>query len=164
MRIATPKLALVMTLTAALCPAPAAVAQDARDEQGLWNYPGITGLLPTTPSRMRGSKREMNRGREAVWNSHMTPSQVQTYAEQAVERAGFRCKVADSAFVARQSDGTPIVEVHCEGTGGLIIANSDPIQATDCLDLPLAGMPVGSGDRIDACRLPGNVAMIPPPT
>lgn len=127
----------------------------------LFNNPGITGVVSTTPSRIGSSRREMNRGRQAVWSANMTPSQIQTYAERTVRRAGFRCVVDDSAFRAQLADGTPIVEVHCRGTGGLIIADSEPIQATDCLDLPQRGLP-DQGDRIDSCRLPGNVAATPP--
>jgi hypothetical protein len=46
------------------------------------------------------------------------------------------------------------VEVACEEDGGLVIANSLPIQATDCFDLA-----DGNG-VIGPCRLPKNVAMI----
>lgn len=126
----------------------------------MFNNPGITGLVSTTPSRIRSSRREMNRGREAVWHPNMTPSQIQTYAERVVRRAGYRCTVIDSAFRAQLSDGSPVVEVHCQGAGGLVLADTDPIQATDCLDLPNAGLVV-QGDLIDSCRLPGNVAATP---
>jgi hypothetical protein len=126
----------------------------------LFNSPGLTGLVSTTPSRIGSSRREMNRGREAVWHPNMTPSQIQTYAERVVRRAGYRCNVIDSAFRAQLSDGSPVVEVHCEGAGGLVLADTNPIQATDCLDLPNAGLVV-QGDLIDSCRLPGNVAATP---
>lgn len=155
--------AAAIAFAASACPA---LAQDSVNpgttpgSSELFNSPGVTGLVATTPSRIGSSRREMNRGRQAVWNPNMTPSQIQTYAERAVERAGFRCTVADSAFRAQLADGTPVVEVHCRGAGGLVIADSEPIQATDCLDLPQAGLP-DQGDRIDACRLPGNVAATP---
>lgn len=126
----------------------------------LFNTPGVTGLVSTTPSRIGSSRREMNRGREAVWHPNMTPSQIQTYAERAVRRAGFRCTVVDSVFRAQLNDGTPVVEVHCQGAGGLIIADSEPLQATDCLDLPRTGGP-DQGANVDSCRLPGNVAVTP---
>jgi hypothetical protein len=116
------------------------------------------GLRATTPSRIPSSYEEMNRGRVAVWERRMTPMQRQSYAEQAVQRGGFECPVQEVAQVAQLADGTPIVEVACYGGGGMIIANTNPLQATDCMDLK-AETDL-SGGRLSECRIPANVAYV----
>lgn len=128
--------------------------------EGPWSVRG-TGIRATTPSRMERSRREMNRGREQVWQANMTPSQIHGYAESALRRGGFRCTIAEAIMIAQLSDGTPIVEVACQGTGGLIIADTNPLQATDCLDLTVdGGFDAGNRGRIGSCTLPSNVASV----
>lgn len=117
---------------------------------------GPMGSAAITPSRMSSTRLEMNRGREPRWHSNMTGSQRKTYAERTLARAGYRCHVVDTAFIAQLSDGTPLVEVSCRGGGGLIIANTSPIQATDCMDLPLQGDSRGGAGRIESCQLPST--------
>ena len=123
--------------------------------------PGQFGVAATTPSRMDRSRREMNRGREQVWQENMTPAQTRTYAERALRRSGFACQVADAVVVAQARDGTPLVEIDCIEGGGLIIADTQPMMATDCLDLgPGAGLETVDAGPIEACRLPANVASV----
>lgn len=154
----------MIALAASLASAPA-LAQESG--QGVWpiNNPdsgsglseinGRTGnLLATTPSRLERSRREMNRGRESVWAANPTPTQIRASTERALRNGGFHCTIAELNMVSQLRDGTPVVEVACEENGGLVIANSSPIQATDCFDL-------ASGNGVlEPCRLPKNVAMV----
>lgn len=117
-----------------------------------------SGLRATTPTRIRSSYEEMNRGRVAVWGRRLTPMQRQSYAEAAIQRGGFDCPVQEVAQVAQLSDGTPIVEVACYGGGGMIIADTNPLQATDCMDLTSENDL--SGGRLSECRIPANVAFV----
>lgn len=122
---------------------------------GLSEINGRTGdILATTPSRMPRSRREMNRGREAIWAANPTPTQIRNSTQRALRDGGLHCTIAELDMVGQLLDGTPLVEVACEEDGGLVIANSLPIQATDCFDLA-----DGAG-VIGPCRLPKNVAMI----
>ena len=142
----------LVAVVAALAAAPAA-AQDTGGSVELYG-PGQLGVVATTPSRLDRSRREMNRSRNARWNVTLTPSQARAEAEVAIRRAGFRCAVADALHVARTATGEPLIEVDCTQGGGLIIADGNPIQVVDCLD-------VAPGDpRIPACQLPANVASV----
>ncbi len=116
------------------------------------------GLRATTPTRIRSSYEEMNRGRVAVWERRLTPTQRQSYAEDVIRRGGFDCPVQEVAQVAQLVDGTPIVEVACYGGGGMIVANTNPLQATDCMDL--TAETDLSGGRLSECRIPANVAYV----
>ncbi|HZV85818.1 MAG TPA: hypothetical protein VFF48_12605 [Brevundimonas sp.] len=113
-----------------------------------------SGILATTPTRIASSRREMNRGRETRWAMNATPSQLRTFAERSLRRGGFHCTVAEVKLVAQLLDETPIVEVACQEDGGVIIADSDPVQFSDCLDLVNATGPIGP------CRIPRNVALV----
>ena len=111
-------------------------------------------ILATTPSRMERSRREMNRGRETVWERNMTPAQIRRSAVGALERAGYQCTVEDTDLVAQLRDGAPVIEVACAEDGGLIIADTNPVQATDCLDfVPGEGL-------FGPCRIPANIARV----
>ena len=108
-------------------PAP----QSAREPEGLRIYsPTQFGGVAETPSRIAGSREEMNRGR----NTAFGPS-VQDQAADAVSRAGLVCAVAEAAVIGRTRRGGPLIEIDCVEGGGVIIADSDPLQVTDCLDL-----------------------------
>lgn len=157
-------LTLTTVLVAALA-TTSAVAQESG--QGVWpainwdSGSGIseiggrtTGLVATTPSRLDRSRREMNRGRNPSWQANPTPALLRRATENALRDGGFRCTIAELDMVSQLRDGTPVVEVACEENGGLVIANSNPIQATDCFDLA-----DGQG-ALGPCRLPKNVAMI----
>lgn len=123
--------------------------------------PGQLGINATTPSRIGASRREMNRGRAAAWRANMTPTMARNYAEQAIARAGFRCEVGESVVLGQTRDGAPLVEVDCLNGGGLVIADSNPIVASDCLDLSPNEAVVGRASiRIESCRLPANVAAV----
>lgn len=123
--------------------------------------PGQLGITATTPSRIAASSREMNRGRRTTFHANMTPTMAKTYAEQALHRAGYRCEVAESVVIGQTRDGAPLVEVDCSNGGGLVIADSNPIVASDCLDLsPEDALSGRNSLLIDACRLPGNVSSV----
>lgn len=127
------------------------------------NAGGRMGLDPTTPSRIRSSRREMNRGRRGGDNGferNMSASQTRDYAERVIRRAGFICSVLDAQVVAQSNARAPLVEVDCQQGGGLILADTTPIQATDCLDIPEAGIEIGYYTGVAQCRLPGNVASV----
>jgi hypothetical protein len=151
---------ILIAASIAIVSAPVAWPAAAQDRSEATN-PGQFGLMATTPSRMDRSRREMNRGREQVWDPNMSASQTRSYAQRALRRGGFDCEVADAVLVAQARDGTPLVEVDCAQGGGLVIADTEPMMATDCLDLvPGAGMETNSTGPVEACRLPGNVASV----
>ncbi|HEX8661530.1 MAG TPA: hypothetical protein VF686_06660 [Brevundimonas sp.] len=116
--------------------------------------PNSGGLLATTPSRISSSRREMNRGRESNWARRPTPAQLRRSTELAIERGGLHCTIAEMDMVGQLTDGTPLVEVACQENGGVVIANSTPVQATDCFDL------VGSTGVLAPCRIPANIALV----
>jgi hypothetical protein len=104
---------------------------------------------------MPGSREEMNRGR----NSAIAPS-VQEQAADAVVRAGLVCAVAEAAVIGRTRDGGPLIEIDCVEGGGVIIADTDPLQVVDCLDLAPDTGQAGRRQRIvSACTLPGNAGL-----
>ena len=130
---------------------------------GMDATPGRFGLDATTPSRINASRREMNRGRRGGDNGfqrNMTASQTRDYAERVIRRAGFICTVLESQIVAQSNAQAPLVEVDCQQGGGLIIADTRPIQATDCLDIPEGGLEIGYYTGVARCTLPGNVASV----
>ena len=123
--------------------------------------PGQLGINATTPSRIASSNREMNRGLRSTFHVNMTPTMARNYAELALGRAGFRCEVAESVVVGQTRDGAPLVEVDCANGGGLVIADSNPIVASDCLDLSPEDAVTGRNSlRIEGCRLPANVSSV----
>lgn len=133
-----------------------ALPQSAREPEGLRIYsPAQFGVTAETPSRIAGSREEMNRGR----NTAIGPS-VQEQAADAVARAGLVCAVAEAAVIGRTRDGGPLIEIDCVQGGGVIIADSDPLQVTDCLDLAPDTGQAGRRQRVvTACQLPGNVGL-----
>jgi len=151
-------LSLVALAAATLVTAPTAVAQTDRGRADMTS-PSQLGVTATTPSRMERSRREMNRGRTSTWLVNMTPSQTRTYAERALRRGGFICAVAEAVTVGQTNEGAPLVEVDCVDGGGLVIADTDPVMAVDCLDL-IPGSALTRETRLDACRLPANVASV----
>ena len=143
-------------ILAALAGPALAVPQSAREPEGLRIYsPAQFGVTAETPSRMDGSRREMNRGR----NEPITRP-VREQAVDAVARAGLICTVAEAAVVGRTRNGGPLIEIDCIEGGGVIIADSDPLQITDCLDLAPDTGQAGRRQRIvTACTLPGNLGL-----
>ena len=133
-----------------------ALPQSAREPEGLRIYsPAQFGEVAETPSRIPGSRDEMNRGR----NTAVTSS-VQDQAADAVARAGLVCAVAEAAVIGRTRDGGSLIEIDCVEGGGVIIADSDPLQVTDCLDLAPDTGQAGRRQRIvTACTLPGNAGL-----
>lgn len=133
-----------------------ALPQSAREPEGLRIYsPAQFGVTAETPSRIAGSREEMNRGR----NTAIEPS-VREQAADAVARAGLVCAVAEAAVIGRTRDGGPLIEIDCAEGGGVIIADSDPLQVTDCLDLAPDTGQAGRRQRVvTACQLPGNVGL-----
>ena len=137
-------------------PALALTPQSAQEPEGLRIYtPGQFGVTAETPSRIAGSREEMNRGRNAPAEAASAPQ-----AAALVARAGLVCRVAEAAVIGRARDGGALVEIDCVQGGGVIIADSDPIQVTDCLDLAADAGQAGRRQRVvSACRLPGNAAL-----
>jgi hypothetical protein len=147
---------LAVLILAALAGPAMALPQSAREPEGLRIYsPTQFGVTAETPSRIAGSREEMNRGR----NTAIGPS-VQEQAADAVARAGLVCAVAEAAVIGRTRDGGPLIEIDCVEGGGVIIADSDPLQITDCLDLAPDTGQAGRRQRIvTACTLPGNLGL-----
>lgn len=147
---------LAMLILAGLASPALALPQSAREPEGLRIYsPTQFGVVAETPSRIAGSRAEMNRGR----NPDAAPS-VQDRAADAVARAGLVCAVAEAAVIGRTRAGGPLIEIDCAEGGGVIIADSDPLQVTDCLDLAPDTGQAGRRQRIvAACRLPGNAGL-----
>lgn len=149
--------ALFLVLLAGLAgPALALAPQSAQEPEGVRIYtPGQFGVTAGTPSRIAGSREEMNRGRNAPADPPAGP-----LAASLVARAGLVCSVAEAAVVGRTRDGGALVEIDCIEGGGVIIADSDPIQVTDCLDLAPDDGQAGRRQRVvSACVLPGNAAL-----
>lgn len=121
--------------------------------------PADIGLVATTPSRINSSRREMNRGRNTPFQVGMSPRRARLHARDLVERADLRCDVADAKVVAFTTEHVPVVEVDC-GQGGLVIVDSLPIQATDCLDLTPADANPAEDRFFLTCELPGNAARV----
>ncbi|WP_324776502.1 hypothetical protein [Brevundimonas sp.] len=119
--------------------------------------PSDIGIMATTPSRIPSSRREMNRNRPAPFQVRMSPREARRYARDLVARAELQCDVSAAELVAYTVDNIPLIEVDC-AEGGLVIADSLPIQATDCFDLPTPEQQAQEGGFILSCRLPGNVA------
>ena len=147
---------LAVLILAGLAGPVMALPQSVREPEGLRIYsPGQFGEVAETPSRIAGSREEMNRGR----NTAIGPS-VQEQAADAVARAGLACAVAEAAIIGRTRDGGPLIEIDCVEGGGVIIADSDPLQVTDCLDLAPDTGQAGRRQRIvTACQLPGNAGL-----
>jgi len=124
----------------------------------LRNPHDVAGVA-NTPSRIRRSHREMNRDRPIPVERHMSARQARQHARDLIQRADIQCEVAEAMMVAVTSGNIPVVEVDCADSGGLVITDTLPIQATDCLDF---SMPDPSGDDAPylRCQLPGNVAML----
>lgn len=133
-----------------------ALPQSAREPEGLRIYsPNQFGVVAGTPSRIPGSREEMNRGRNPA-----AGVSVQDQAADAVTRAGLVCAIAEAAVIGRTRDGGPLIEIDCVEGGGIIIADSDPLQVTDCLDLAPDTGQAGRRQRIvTACQLPGNAGL-----
>lgn len=149
--------ALAVLLLAGLSgPALALTPGTAPEPDGLRIYtPGQFGVTAETPSRITGSREEMNRGR----NTPGGPS-VEAQAATAVARAGLVCTVAEAAVVGRTHGGQPLIEIDCVEGGGVIIADTDPLQIVDCLDLAPDTGQAGRRQRVvTTCRLPGNAGL-----
>lgn len=149
--------ALIGILLAGLAgPALALVPQSAREPGGLRIYsPAQFGVEAETPSRISGSREEMNRGR----NGPIVRPAGELAAE-AVSRAGLTCSVVEAAVIGRTRDGGPLIEIDCAEGGGVIIADSEPLQVTDCLDLAPDTGQAGRRQRVvAACTLPGNAGL-----
>ena len=145
----------IVILTALAGPA-LAMPQSVREPEGLRIYsPAQFGEVAETPSRIAGSRAEMNRDRNTA-----AGASVQDQAIDAVARAGLVCTVAEAAVIGRTRDGGPLIEIDCVEGGGVIIADSNPLQVTDCLDLAPDTGQAGRRQRIvAACRLPGNAGL-----
>lgn len=157
--------ASVVLAAATAAPALSQEVNGGRQTYGLEaaSAPGRFGLDATTPSRIESSRREMNRGRrggDRGYQMDMSPRETREYAERVIRRGGFVCTILEAAVVARSSNFAPLVEVDCDQGGGLILADTSPIQWTDCLDIPQGGIQISHNNAIAACRLPGNVASV----
>ena len=153
-------LALALVLAAGAGPVLAQTATPLRQPEGIRIYsPGQFGVTAETPSRIESSREQMNRGR----NARMPPpatADARAQAETAVARAGLICTVVEAAVVGRTRDGGPLLEIDCAQGGGVIIADSDPLQIVDCLDLAPDQGRAGRRQRvISACQLPGNAGL-----
>ena len=143
-------------LLAALAGPALALPQSVREPEGLRIYsPAQFGEVAETPSRIAGSREEMNRGRNAP-----VGRPAHERAVDAVARAGLVCDVAEAAIIGRTRDGGPLIEIDCAEGGGVIIADTDPLQVTDCLDLAPDTGQAGRRQRVvAACTLPGNAGL-----
>ena len=137
-------------------PALALAPQSAHEPDGIRIYsPGQLGVMAETPSRIAASREEMNRGR----NAPVEPS-ARDQAVVAVTRAGLVCAVAEAAVIGRTRQGDALIEIDCVEGGGVIIADSNPLEVTDCLDLAPDTGQAGRRQRVvSACRLPGNAGL-----
>jgi len=147
----------MVLLLAALAGPALALPQSSREPDGVRIYTPLQfGVTAETPSRMAGSREAMNRGRNVP-----TGASIATLASDAVTRAGLICTIVEAAIVGRTRDGGPLIEIDCVEGGGVIIADSDPLQVTDCLDLaPDTGQAARRQRVVTACQLPGNADLV----
>ncbi len=152
---------------AALAATPAAAQLPPTPGQGpggsgreVLGSPSDAGIISTTPSRIASSAREMNRGRESSFQVRMSPRQARRHARELVTRADILCDVAEAEIVAYTEDNIPLMEIDCAVGGGIVIADTLPIQAMDCLDLAMPEAQAEQGGYVLTCRLPGNVAVV----
>ncbi|MDP2118041.1 MAG: hypothetical protein Q8J71_11660 [Brevundimonas sp.] len=152
---------LVLFLLAAAGPALALPQSAPREPEGIRIYsPGQYGLTAETPSRMAASREAMNEGRNEPATPRPNTAAVRERAVAAVARAGLVCTIVEAAVIGRARDGGPLIEIDCVEGGGVIIADTDPIQVVDCLDLaPDAGQAGRRQRVVSACRLPGNAGL-----
>lgn len=121
--------------------------------------PHDVAVTANTPTRLRSSRREMNRGRRIPVERHMSARQARQHARDLIQRADIQCDVAEAMMIAVTNGNIPVVEVDCADSGGLVITDTLPIQATDCLDFSMAD-PTADDAPFLRCQLPGNVAML----
>lgn len=154
------RILLTLVLAAGAGPVLAQTPAPPRQPEGIRIYsPGQFGVTAETPSRIKSSREQMNRGRNARTPPSAT-ADARALAEAAVARAGLVCTVAEAAVIGRARDGGPLVEIDCAQGGGVIIADTDPMQIVDCLDLAPDSGQAGRRERvIAACRLPGNAGL-----
>lgn len=146
---------LVLCLAGLAGPVMAQTTPPLRQPEGVRIYsPGQYGVTAATPSRIPSSREAMNHGR----NQPPGPqSNAAALAAAAVARAGLVCSVAEAAVIGRTRDGGPLIEIDCVEGGGVIIADANPLQVVDCLDLAPDEGQAGRRQRVvSACRLPGN--------
>jgi hypothetical protein len=151
---------LVLCLAGLAGPVVAQTPTPLRQPEGIRIYsPGQYGVTAETPSRIPSSREEMNYGRNQPPAPRST-APARELATAAVARAGLVCAVAEAAVVGRTRDGGDLIEIDCVEGGGVIIADTDPIQVVDCLDLAPDEGQAGRRERvITACRLPGNAGL-----
>lgn len=152
-------LALILLTMAG--PALASPQSAPREPEGIRIYsPGQYGVTAQTPSRMAASRDAMNEGRNVPMEPRPNAAAVRERAAAAVARAGLVCSIVEAAVIGRARDGGPLIEIDCVEGGGVIIADTDPIQVVDCLDLaPDAGQAGRRQRVVSACRLPGNAGL-----
>ena len=121
--------------------------------------PHEAAVMASTATRIRSSRREMNRGRRVPVERHMSARQARQHARDLIQRADIQCDVAEAMMIAVTNGNIPVVEVDCADSGGLVITDTLPIQATDCLDFAMADPNADDAPYL-RCQLPGNVAML----
>ena len=151
---------LVLCLAGLAGPVLAQTAPALQEPEGVRIYsPGQYGVTAETPSRIPSSREAMNHGRNQPPAPRPTAT-ARELATAAVARAGLICAVAEAAVIGRTRDGGPLIEIDCVEGGGVIIADADPVQVVDCLDLAPDEGQAGRRQRvITACRLPGNAGL-----
>ncbi len=158
--VAAAGFALLATPSAAQAPPGGVDGGPGSSPQEVLGNPSHAGLVAITPSRIPSSSREMNRGRRAPFQVRMSPREARRHARDLVGRAEIRCDVAEAMIVAYTDDNIPLLEVDCVEGGGLVISDTVPIQATDCLDLAPPEDQSPRDGFILTCQLSGNVATV----
>ena len=152
-------LAAVLALTAAPASAQTPGMGPGFSTSEILTNPHDAAAMAATPTRIRSSRREMNRGRRSPTEVHMSARQARQHARDLIQRAEIQCEVAEAMLIAVTEGNIPVVEVDCADSGGLVIADTLPIQATDCLDFGMSD-PSANDEPFLTCQLPGNVAML----
>ena len=130
--------------------------------EGVAVHGGQAGMAATTPSRIRSSRREMNRG---VYNASdnpdfpTDPAIIRRDAQGAMDRSSERCQVSDATIVGAGADNTPIFETICAGGVGFIVVSGTQGVAVECGALAAATSDRSARrdmDVVSECRMPGN--------
>lgn len=151
---------LLLVLATAAGPVMAQTPTPYRQPEGVRIFsPAEFGVTAETPSRIPSSREAMNYGRNRRGTPQPTPA-ARDLAAAVVARAGLVCSIAEAAVVGRTRDGGDLIEIDCVEGGGVIVADTDPVQVVDCLDLAPDEGQAGRRQRvITACQLPGNAGL-----
>ena len=101
------RVALSLAAVLALTAAPASAQLPGTPGMGpgfssseILTNPHDVATTAATPSRIRSSRREMNRGRRVPTEIHMSAREARQHARDLIQRAEIQCEVAEAMLIA----------------------------------------------------------------